>query len=142
LEEFNLKNGGITLRAGSRTIWQSPPDWWVDYFLLGDATNDGLPELNLLVWKTGSFGRHRPFWLEEEDTSVKNHLFIFKLAAGSLKPVWQSSNLDRPNYRADLVDLNDDGANELLIIEGSYTDPASRTVTLWQWNGWGFSRLK
>ncbi len=141
LEEFMLENGRITVRAGTNFIWQSPTDWWVDYFFLGDANNDGKPDLNLLVWKKGSFGPHRPFWLKEEDTGIKNHLFIFKLVAGNIKPVWQSSNLDRPNYRAALIDLNDDGENELVVTEGSYTDPAKRAVTLWKWNGWGFSRI-
>ena len=140
-EEFKLKNGRITVQSDDRVLWHSPADWWVDYFFLGDANNDGLTELNLLVWKAGSFGPHRPFWLEEEDTSVKNHLFIFKLEAGVIKPVWQSSNLDYPTYRAVLVDLNDDGDNELLVTEGSYTDHARKAVTLWQWNGWGFTRI-
>ncbi|WP_449241277.1 CapA family protein [Desulfoscipio gibsoniae] len=140
-EEFILKNGSITVQAGSHIIWQSPADWWVDYFFPGDVNNDGKPEFNLLVWKEGSFGTQKPFWLEEEDTGIKNHLFIFKLEAGSVKPVWQSSNLDCPNYRAALIDLDDDGENELVVTEGSYTDPAQRQVTLWKWNGWGFSRI-
>jgi len=141
LEEFILVNGRITVRSGSRIIWQSPADWWVDYFFTGDANNDGIQDLNLLVWKSGSFGPHKPFWLKEEDIAIKNHLFIFKLVAGSVKPLWQSSNLDRPNYRAALIDLNDDGENELVVTEGSYTDLAKRAVTLWKWNGWGFSRV-
>lgn len=140
-EGFYLRNGQITVRNDYRTIWQSPGDWWVDYFFLGDANNDGIPELNLLVWKEGSFGPHRPFWLAEEDTSVKNHLFIFKLEQGSIKPVWQSSNLDYPNHRAALVDFDNDGEKELLVTEGCYTDPTRREATLWKWNGWGFSRL-
>ncbi len=141
LEEFYLRNGRIAVRNASRTLWQSPDDWWVDYFFLGDANNDCLPEFNLLVWKEGSFGPHRPFWLEEDDTGIKNHLFIFKLEKGGVKPVWQSSNLDHPNYRAAFTDLNDDDKNELVVTEGSYTDPARREVTLWEWNGWGFSHI-
>lgn len=140
-EKYTLRDGIITVQADSRLIWQSPGDWWVDYFFLGDADNDGLPELNLLVWKEGSFGPHRPFWVEEEDSSVKNHLFIFKLVEGHCKPAWQSSNLDYPNYRAALIDLDGDGENELVVIEGSYTHPGKREATLWKWNGWGFSRI-
>ena len=140
-EEYTLRDGVVTVQAGSRLLWQSPENWWVDYFFLGDADNDGLPELNLLVWKEGSFGPHRPFWVEGEDTAVKNHFFIFRLAKGQIKPAWQSSNLDCPIYWAALADLDGNGENELVVLEGSYTDPGKRRVTIWQWNGWGFSRM-
>lgn len=140
-EKYTLRNGKITVCADNRIIWQSPDEWWVDYFFVGDANNDGKIELNLLVWKEGSFGSRKPFWVEEDDPAVKNHLFIFKLEGDTFKPVWQSSNLDRPNYRADLVDLNGDGENELVVVEGSYSDPSEGIVTLWKWNGWGFSRI-
>jgi hypothetical protein len=140
-EKILLHHGRITVLVCSQIIWRSPEDWWVDYFFLGDIDNDGAPELNLLVWKEGSFGPYKPFWVETEDTSVKNHLFIFRLENGSIKPVWQSSNLDCPNYWATVIDFNNDGENELLVIEGSYTDPKKKGVTLWEWNGWGFSNI-
>jgi poly-gamma-glutamate synthesis protein (capsule biosynthesis protein) len=129
------------LAAASQIIWESPDEWWVPDFFLGDADNDSILELNLLVWKSGSFGPHKPFWITREDMSIKNHLFIFKLAGGAFKPVWQSSNLDRPNYQAALADLNGDGKNELIVTEGDYADPGVREVGVWQWNGWGFSKI-
>ena len=140
-ESYTLRDGRIMVKDGSRIIWQSEDDWWVDYFFLGDANNDGILELNLLVWKEGSFGPYKPFWVEEEDLSVKNHLFIFKLEKDTFKPVWQSSNLAHPNYRAALIDIDGDGENELVAVEGSYTDPKQAEVTLWKWNGWGFTRV-
>ncbi|NLL17732.1 MAG: CapA family protein [Clostridia bacterium] len=141
IEKFRLKNGRVAVFSGPDLVWQSSEDWWVDCFFLGDSNNDGIEELHLLVWKQGSFGSYRPFWLEEEDNTIKNHLFIFKLEEGEIKPVWQSSNLDYPNLQAQLVDLNGDGALELMTLEGSYTDPNRREITLWQWNGWGFSLI-
>ncbi|MTI85235.1 MAG: VCBS repeat-containing protein [Firmicutes bacterium] len=140
-EKISLQDGEITVQIGSGFFWCSPRDWWVDYFFLGDADNDGTPELNLLVWKQGSFGPQRPFWVKGEDKEIKNHLFIFRLEKGDIKPVWQSSNLDMPNHWAALLDINDDGENELVAVEGSYTNPGKRKVTIWKWNGWGFSRL-
>lgn len=140
-EKFILKDGCIEVWKDSKLIWSSPEEWWVDDFFLGDADNDGIDELCLLVWKTGSFGSKKPFWFKEEDTSFKNHLFLFKLSNGEIKPTWQSSNLDRPNFHATLVDYDDDGKNELLVTEGSYTDFKLRKTTLWEWNGWGFSSL-
>jgi len=140
-EDYSLQDGKLRVATGSQTIWQSRDDWWVDDFFLGDSNNDSVPELNLLVWKSGSFGPHRPFWITQEDKSIKNHLFIFKLAGGSFKPVWQSSNLDRPNYEAVLADPDGDGINELIVTEGNYADPGEREVSIWKWNGWGFSKI-
>lgn len=141
-EEYILKDGCLTIKEDLNIIWQSPEDWWVDYFFIGDATNNGKPELNLSVWKKGSFGPYKPFWIEEEDTSIKNHLFIYRFEKNKLKPVWQSSNLDHPIYRATLIDLDGDGKTELVVKEGSYTDPKKCEITLWQWSGWGFSRIE
>lgn len=140
-EDYSLQNGELKIVKGSQIIWQSQDDWWVDDFFLGDADNDGVSELSLLVWKSGSFGPHKPFWITQEDMSIKNHLFIFKLAGGVIKPVWQSSNLDRPNYEAALADLDGDGKNELIVTEGDYADPKMREAGVWRWNGWGFSKV-
>lgn len=140
-EVYSLQGGKLQVSDGSRLIWQSRDDWWVDDFFLGDADNDSIPELNLLVWKSGSFGPHKPFWITEEDLSVKNHLFIFKLVEGAFKPVWQSSNLDRPNYKTELVDLDGDRTNELVVVEGDYNDLAVQKTCIWRWNGWGFSMV-
>jgi len=140
-EDYSLQDGTMKVASGPQTIWQSPGEWWVDDFFLGDANNDGISELNLLVWKSGNFGAHKPFWVIQDDQSVKNHLFIFKLAGSSFKPVWQSSNLDRPNYETVLEDLDGDGSNELIATEGSYVDAKEREVNVWQWNGWGFSKI-
>lgn len=140
-EDYSLQDGRLEVTSDWQTIWQSPDNWWVDDFFLGDANNDGIPELNLLVWKSGSFGPHKPFWVTQNDNSVKNHLFIFKLTGSSFKPVWQSSNLDRPNYETILEDLDGDGDNELIVTEGDYTNPGEREVGIWKWNGWGFSKI-
>ncbi len=140
-EDFALRDGKLTVLTGTQTVWQSPDEWWVDDFFLGDANNDGVPELSLLVWKSGSFGTHKPYWAAQEDKSIKNHPFIFKLAGGVIKPVWQSSNLDRPNYEAALADLDGDGENELVVTEGDYADPGPREPAVWKWNGWGFSQI-
>ncbi|MBO8128633.1 MAG: VCBS repeat-containing protein [Peptococcaceae bacterium] len=138
-EIYTLLDGRLRVAAGAKMIWHSPGGWWVDDFVLGDANNDGIPDLNLLVWKAGSFGPCKPFWIKQEDRSIKNHFFIFDLVDGSFKPVWQSSNLDRPNYAVILKDLDEDGENELIAVEGSYTDSKVKRITIWKWNGWGFS---
>ena len=137
-ENYSLRDGRVTVTIGKGVIWQTTEAWWVDDFFLNDANNDGTSDLSLLVWKSGSFGTQKPFWIKSEDRSIKNHLFVFKLKNGTFKPVWQSSNLDRPVLAADITDLDGDGKQELVAVEGSYTDPTVRQVTVWRWKGWGF----
>lgn len=140
-EKYFLQRGKLEVNGAVGVIWRTPDDWWVENFVLGDANNDGVPDLNLSVWKAGSFGPCKPFWIIEEDNEVKNHLFIFNLVNGSFKPVWQSSNLERFNYELALIDINNDGQNELLVLEGNYANPREKRVNVWQWNGWGFTCL-
>ena len=138
-EDYSLDEGRLVVEVGELTIWETPGNWWVSDFVLGDSTGDGILNLNLSVWKEGSFGESKPFWVTNEDKSFKNHLFIYKLVNRSFKPVWQSSNLDRPNHKISLED--DDGKNRLVVIEGEYDNPWVRQVAVWAWNGWGFSKI-
>lgn len=138
-EDYSLDEGRLMVEVSGQSIWESPGNWWVSDFALGDSTGDGNHNLNISVWKEGSFGNSKPFWVTGEDNSYKNHLFIYKLVNGSFKPVWQSSNLDQPNHKISLVD--DDGKNLLVVIEGEYDNPRVRRVSVWAWNGWGFSKI-
>lgn len=72
------------------------------------------------LWKKGSFGKIRPFWHTGDNDSYKNHLFVYKLEEDIFKPVWCSSDLDRPILSIDILDINDDGLYELVVNEGQY----------------------
>jgi poly-gamma-glutamate synthesis protein (capsule biosynthesis protein) len=143
LENYELENGRFKIFENNKVVWQSKEEWWIDNFVLADSTNDGLKDINLSVWKAGDYGPSKPFWVEKNNPSVKNHFFVFDLINGEIKSVWQSSNLDAPNCKFDFSDLNHDGKNELVVIEGSYsldnTKCNGEYAAVWQWNGWGFA---
>lgn len=141
-ETYSLEGGQLTIAENLKMIWQSPSDWWIDNFILVDSNNDGVGDINLSVWKPGDFGSSKPFWIKENDMSIKNHFFVFDLVNGVMKPVWQSSNLGAPNCQFAFADLDNDGKNDLVAIEGNYSDKhecKGNYVAVWKWNGWGFS---
>lgn len=158
-ESYMLKDKQLSVNQDGQEIWRSPADWQVTAFVLADATNDGQDDLLLVVWKAGSFGRDKPFWIKDDDTRLSNHLFVLNLRQGQLKPVWFSSALDRPIQRLTVRDFNQDGKNELVVQEEpagegragwirlrdwilrSPGSAAADTTTYWQWQSWGFYRL-
>lgn len=150
-EEYALVDHCLTVKEGERELWRSPGDWRVDTFALGDADNDGTTNLVLTLWKKGSFGSVKPFWLTGEDGDYKNHLFVYRLKNKAMQQVWCSSDLDRPIVSLTIRDCLGDGWNELVVKEGQYgkIDGEHYTLdrnapvrtTVWRWDEWGFSLL-
>lgn len=141
IEQYNLKNGILTVSEADKIIWQSGDELWVDDFVLADSTGDGDLNLNLSVWKKGNFGASRPFWLKENDQSIKNHFFVYRFEDKKIKPVWHSSNLAVPNCEFLIEDIDADGQNELIVLEGRYRDDfkcEGEYLAVWQWQEWGF----
>ena len=141
-KNYNLENGRLTITENEKMIWQSPSDWWIDNFALADSNNDGIVDINLSLWKSGSFGTSKPFWIKENDMSVKNHFFVLGFSGGSIKQVWGSSNLAEPNCEFKIADVDNDGKNDLVVVEGDYLQKpkcAGNYVAVWKWNDWGFS---
>lgn len=151
-EEYSLVDHCLTVREGEQELWHSPRDWCVDSFVLGDADNDGTINLVITLWKIGSFGSVKPFWLTSEDVDYKNHLFVYRLKNKEMKQVWCSSDLDRPIISLIIQDDDGDGLKELVVEEGQYlkidgehyaldTNALART-TVWRWDEWGFSFIQ
>lgn len=141
-ENYVLENGKLTIVENEKMIWQSPNDWWIDNFILADSNNDGITDINLSLWKSGNFGTSKPFWIKENDMSVKNHFFVLDFVGGAVKQVWGSSNLTEPNCEFKIVDVDNDGKNDLVVVEGNYSQKpkcAGNYIAVWKWNDWGFS---
>lgn len=141
-EIYSLKNGSLLIMENSKIVWQSPDNWWIDDFILADSNNDGISDINLSLWKAGNFGSSKPFWVKENDMSIKNHFFIFDFIDDAMKQIWGSSNLDEPNCEFQIADIDNDGKNDLIVIEGDYLQKPKcngNYVAVWKWNDWGFS---
>jgi hypothetical protein len=141
-----LEEGSLTVLHQGQEVWHSDPSWDVRQLLLADVNNDGKEETAFVLWK--------PFSLEPaiiydtfgfpslwEEGSLRNHLFLYGWRDASWQHLWCSSPVADPIVELAVGDVNGDGANELVVLEGSYDSPdgAAAHVSVWGWNGWGFT---
>ena len=120
----NLKGGG-----DSGTVWESEDEWLVSDCLVGDIDHDDEDEIILLVWKRGSYGRFKPIWVEEDDKSWSQHIFIYDFIDerdDRLKPIWMSSEM---GIEASDIKLDEEEALHIITPEGK--------DTVWYWQSWG-----
>lgn len=136
------EEGRLTIASGTSRLWSSPDDWWIDSFRLADLDRDGRTDLAMSVWKPGNYGSSKPFWAKQDD-AIRNHFFLFRIAASGASPIWQSSNLAAPNCWFEAADLDGDGFQELAVGEGAYAEGSCETrhLAAWGWSGWGFENL-
>ena len=142
-EKYHLENGILTIVENNKLIWQSPNNWWVDNFIFADSNNDGIIDLNLSLWKSGDFEASEPSWAEKNDKTTKNYFFILNLINDSVKQIWHSSYFSEPNCEFQIADIDDDGENDLIVIEGDYAFKPQCTgkyIAVWKWNEKGFSK--
>lgn len=142
IESYELESGKLTIKEKNEIIWESPNHWWIDKYIIADSTNDGKLNINLSLWKSGNFGSSKPFWIEENDMSIKNHFFVLSYNDSKITEVWGSSNLTKPNCDFLIEDINNDEKNDLIVLEGDYQSDLNclaKYLAVWTWNGWGFS---
>ena len=124
-----------------------PSTWDVTAATLVDVTGDGSPECVLLVW--------RPWrdWPIQRWSTTPSPIADFHDAAGDschlilLDPsdgreIWAGSALPAPLLALAIGDVDGDGWDEVVTLEGDYASgrhgPATH-VDVWRWNGFGFT---
>jgi hypothetical protein len=137
--------GNASLRSGPLPIL--PSAWHVTASVLADVTHDGVHEWVLLVW--------RPWqdWPIQRWSVTPSPIAAFHDAAGQSchlilihpqdgREVWAGSALPVPLLALAVEDVDGDGRNEVIALEGSYSngrDGPGRHVDVWRWNGFGFT---
>lgn len=152
-ECLELRNGILTIRRCDDTsegsLWQSPSDWQVKEWTVSDLNHDGRNELALLVWRqfspwpvdpilTEGGGRINSF---HDAAGNSCHVILIGWRNGRFGELWAGSALFEPVISLAAADMDGDGAQELVTVEGKYQDSPlwrSGPLAIWKWNGFGF----
>lgn len=130
-------------------LWQSPESWQVKQAFISDLNLDGAPEVTLLVWRPFSpwpidrilshGGRISDF---HSENGMSCQVILIGWKGSEYSELWAGSSLVRPVAQLTAADLDGDGSQELVALEGYYDQAGSGgTLTAWRWHGFGFVLL-
>ncbi len=123
-----LRARRIYVLKGGNTVWQSDRKTPVQSVLWADIDRDGQAELMLLCWKRGRYGKSRPFWVEEDEKTWSQHIYIYDWDEGSVKPIWMASDIG-----LEAVRWSFDEQSRLTVRD------RSGAHTVWDWISWGLT---
>ena len=137
--------------ASGAGVGPLPPSWHVRAALQADLTRDGLPECVLLVWRPWEdwpimkwSDTPSPITANRDARGDSSHIILIepKPSGDGYRELWAGSALALPITHIAAGDVDGDGWNELVALEGDYASgrygPA-RHVAVWRWNGFGFT---
>lgn len=128
-DRFELRGRRALARASDTVLWRSDAALRVQDILWCDVDRDGAEELLLLCWRRGRYGESRPFWVEHDEKSWSQHIYIYDWTAHGPRPRWMASDigLDAAQWRFD--------GTRLLITD------RTGAVSAWQWVSWGLRQV-
>lgn len=135
--------------TGEVVIWKTSEDWRVEEFIVADLNRDGTREYALLVWRKFApwpidkflphGGRISDF---HNKSGLSAHLILISWDGYEYRELWAGSALANPISNIRAIDIDGDGYEELIALEGEYdaTDDTGN-ITIWRWQGFGFTLL-
>lgn len=113
---------------------KSKSEQMVQDCIYADIDRDGKEDKIVLLWKRGRFGKHRPFWIKEDETDLSQHIFIYDvLEGGELKQKWFASDIGREVRRMKIIGPDRD----TLLLED-----VDGNNTLWRWQSFGLKNVQ
>ncbi|MCR5304138.1 MAG: hypothetical protein K6E33_06195 [Lachnospiraceae bacterium] len=100
--------------------------------IVADINNDNTPDVLALCVKQGSYGDHLPFYVEENDTDLDQHIFIYTYnEKRGIYPMWMSSAIPQEISR---FEVRRDSERDVAVLTLISPDG---TETSWYWDYFG-----
>ena len=125
--EITLKRRKVKVLYDNSVVWTSSKDIKVQDTLPLDVDGDGADELVLLCWKTGRFGTSKPFWVEEDEKTWSQHIFVYTCNGETVKPKWMSSYIGVDVVTMSMKDRSEPPAGRAVqtVIDGQQAGSTS-----------------
>jgi hypothetical protein len=160
LDQLHNVSSGRIIRPESCPSVELPACWHVLTALQADLTRDGKVECALLVWRPWKdwpimrwSDTPSPIAANQDAQGDSAHIILIEPLADSrpqtangqqrtYRELWAGSALAIPITQMAVGDVDGDGWNELVALEGDYSSgrySPARHVAVWRWNGFGFT---
>lgn len=148
LENLQLIEGRASLHRGDAELWTSPENWDVIQASISDLNRDDQPEVVLLLWRefapwpVDAYMLHPGRIQDFHDAENRScHLILIGWRRQAFREIWAGSALSDPIVDFNAVDIDSDGHQELVALEGTYerNKQLAQAITVWDWNGFGFT---
>lgn len=110
-------------------IWELPDSVRAQDFFYEDIDRDGRKDMVILCWKRGRYGEHKPTWVKRDEIKWSQHIYIFGIEDGTVRPKWMASDI---GMQAACMEYAD-GAVVITDTKGE--------VTKWIWRSWGLEKM-
>ncbi len=133
-EKLVLKDkSAIVLSSDGEEMFRTESDWMVQDVIAGDMDNDGRQDILFLLWKKGRFGHYRPFWIDEDEDTLSQHLFIYNIKEdGKMHQKWCASDVGAVIYRMKFME----DKPHYLLTEGK-----DGVCKVWTFRGFGMEEV-
>ena len=141
-----LQDSAEITDCADEILWKSDPSWQVMEIAVGDLNHDGDSEVTLLVWRPfrpWPIDRFVPFGGRIDSFHNRQGKSCQIILIGWWKDhfdeLWAGSALVRPVSHIHVVDMDNDGNEELVSLEGAYDkNETGGSLSIWRWQGFGF----
>lgn len=143
-------NGQFSLQC-ARGDWTSPAGWHVQQADWTDLNHDNLPEVTMLVkrpfspWPVDRVLPYGGYIQSHQDMEgFSSHIIMIGWKDDHWGELWAGSALARPVRSFIACDVDNDGRQELAVLEGSYADSkpvSAESFAIWKWNSFGFDLI-